>query len=203
MPPRGLGRTPCRHPCWTESLLVEVYHNRRKSQNDVGSAFATLTWFFGRSNPENRVEPPLLALNLTITPTDVKMMSLGVLSCPIRAPNSLTRPVGPSNSGIMPCLCISCYPLYRGKIRCPIQGKTVSQLVCARVPTDTVITDHHNEQRCYSCPGSGSSTACASTSPAPVRVHSPRRSCRGHVTHHAAGAASALWRTGRESIPSP
>jgi len=43
MPPRDLELTPCRHPCWAESLLIEVYHNRRESQNGSGSASATLT----------------------------------------------------------------------------------------------------------------------------------------------------------------
>jgi hypothetical protein len=43
MPPRDLERTPCRHPCWAENLLVEVYHNRRESQNGSGSILATLT----------------------------------------------------------------------------------------------------------------------------------------------------------------
>jgi hypothetical protein len=43
VPPRDLERTPCRHPCWAENLLVKVYHNPQRMQNDVGSAFATQT----------------------------------------------------------------------------------------------------------------------------------------------------------------
>ena len=40
MPPRDLERTPCRHPCRAENLLVKVYHNPQRMQNDLGSAFA-------------------------------------------------------------------------------------------------------------------------------------------------------------------
>ena len=85
MPPRDLERTPCRHPCRAENLLVEVYHNRRKSQNGSGSILATLTWFFSHSAPENHVETRLLASRLTITTWDAILMSIGVPLCPVLA----------------------------------------------------------------------------------------------------------------------
>jgi len=56
MPPRDLERTPCRHPCWAESLWEGSYHNRRKKPNWPASAYATLTSFFSRSASVNRVE---------------------------------------------------------------------------------------------------------------------------------------------------
>ena len=61
MPPRDLERTPCRHPCWAESLLVEVYHNRRKSQNGSRSVLVILTWFFSPLASKNHAQTPLLA----------------------------------------------------------------------------------------------------------------------------------------------
>ncbi|MCL7454898.1 MAG: cell wall metabolism sensor histidine kinase WalK, partial [Anaerolineae bacterium] len=39
-PPRDLERTPCRHPCWAENLLVKVYHNPQESQNGLGLAIS-------------------------------------------------------------------------------------------------------------------------------------------------------------------
>jgi len=53
--PRDLERTPRRHPCWAEYSFVESYHNRRKTPNWLGSAYATLPQRWSRIDGEDHV----------------------------------------------------------------------------------------------------------------------------------------------------